>query len=349
MTYRNLALVGWIVLYLVAVELALEVRAHHRGWDTLLFGPVLRVSSSQDEAGEASSAPFGPFDDFPFRSPRIELARREDIRRIWIASASHAEDIHLPAEFVFPNQLARREAEAGAPSQVLNASRAGIGIAGNTLTLGEFAPIWQPDVALLYQASLDISRLAEADEGGWDGPAMTPNAEAPDVSWVIRTFESTTTYALLKGTLTAQLGMQRVLSDRMSNRAIAAFEDLVRAFVDEARAQGVQPVLSTFATSHTRNDLGSIPEQTVIDIFQFTRSLSMAGWMDAIERCNATVARIAEEEQIPLVDIAGTLSGRTEYFRDFVHFTPEGHEVIAETIQAELDRIWSMTRDEGAK
>jgi len=341
---RYLWLLGWIVLYLVAGEVVLEFRAHRKGWDTPVFGPVSRVSAP---TASARSPAFGPDEGFPFRSPRIDPERRDGVARWWIASASHAEDVHLPPELVFPNRLAVMRTRAGSPTEILNASRAGDSIAVNIERLVRLAPVWQPDLAILYQGSLDIDRLAKRHLAE-DGPAMGAGEAADEarpadesVPWTVRALESTTTFELLTGTLTAWLGTQRVLSDRLGAEALAEFEAIVHEFVEVSRALGVAPVLCTFATSHSGEQLDEIPREIVLGLFQYNMYLSMRGWTDSVERVNAIVTRIAREERIPLVDVAAKLTGQSVHFRDFVHFTPDGHARVAEILR---DGLESHTR-----
>ncbi len=337
MKLRDLALIGWIVVFLSLVEVALETRAHLNGWNTLIYGPVVRASVDSDRESDPSSPTFGPTAAFPFRSEIVAGAAPDGVDRIWIASASHGEDVHLPADVIFPHLVGVERTSSGRPTQVLNASRAGHDIASNGEMLVREAPTWKPDVVLLYQASIDIGRLAkEVDPLGGVGPTAAARSGASQPAWLQQAFESTTTYELLAGTVRAWLGTQRVLTERLSDEALARYEAVVREFVATTRAAGARPVLATFATSHTKEDLGAIPEHIVLGVFQFNDQLSMAAWLDAIERCNAVIRAVAAEEEITVVPVAEELTGRDQHFRDLVHFSPSGHAIVAKTIAAAL-------------
>ena len=76
----------------------------------------------------------------------------------------------------------------------------------NVETLSALAPRWRPDVAILYQMSLDVSYLSnrflaggsaaeQNDAGGRPGRDAGP-------SWPVRLIESTTSWALLKANVT---------------------------------------------------------------------------------------------------------------------------------------------------
>ena len=55
-----------------------------------------------------------------------------------------------------------------------------------------------------------------------------------------------------------------------------------------------------------------------------------------MELFNEALRGIANEEGLQLVDVAAEVGGRRELFRDFWHFTTEGHEVVATLMAREL-------------
>src|SRR5687767_7527070 len=81
--WRHLAVLGWTALALLVLEVAVEVRAYRRGWDTLLFGHG-GPPASDDARG------LGPTDGFRFRSRVVPALRTPGSRRVWVASASYA-------------------------------------------------------------------------------------------------------------------------------------------------------------------------------------------------------------------------------------------------------------------
>jgi len=323
MSLRHLKVVFWIAGFLVAIELALEVRAARRGWDTLLLGGA---------AGESADPSLGPTEGFPFRSPVVPVAKG-DARRIWIASSSYGADVQLPVEDVFPNLLAE---ELGPSVQTLNASVDGYTIARNVEDLRAHGPLWRPDVCVLYQMSNDIDWISErlgvdetASIGAGDAAGGGPN-------WIQRTCEETTVFKHLKTQLTARLTKARVLLDTLGAEGEERFEAFVGEFVEAARELGAEPVLCTFATSHVRSNLDELPSEYEYNLLRFNIQLSLEGWLDSVERNNRVLERIAREEGLTLVDVAGALAGRSEHFRDFWHFRPEGHRIAAATIAGAL-------------
>jgi hypothetical protein len=193
---------------------------------------------------------------------------------------------------------------------------------------------------ILYQMSLEVSALSNqylAGTGSSEPGVPDDRAERDDgPDWTVRFVESTTLYALLKSNISARLTRNRVLAERLPDPAIAEFRQHLLDFIAAVRAQGGTPVLCTFATMHDRSDLGHFSANAITSIFRFNVHLSLEGWVDAIERMNAVVLSVAREEGVPAVDIAGEIGGHEELFRDFVHFTPEGHDRVAEILAESL-------------
>lgn len=330
MTFRYLRIVGFIVLYVAIVEIALEVHAHLRGWNTLLLG----TNKSTSLTDNPHAASYGPTPEFPFRSRIVASEKPPGTSRYWIASSSHAEDQYVSPAAVFPSVLESILQEHGVNATVLNAGVAGRDIRGNVEHLHSLAPKWKPDVVILYQMSLSITQLSKrllgskgmyrknGGETAGSGTGLSPN-------WAQRMIESTTAYAKLKGHITGSLGTMRVLSNGLGQEGESAFELEVLEFVRAVREEGAVPILCTFATSHIRKDLSHFPYDVVTGIFQYNSYLSLEGWVTTIERFNDIIRQVGAREGVSVIDLERGIAGRAEYFRDFVHFTPKGHAAVA--------------------
>jgi hypothetical protein len=261
--------------------------------------------------------------------------------RYWIASSSHAEDVYLSRELVFPTRLETLLKSTGNPVTVINASHAGMDIEANRTELEGKGAIAQPDVVILYQMSTQITKLSKQLLSGKrsstpKGQGSNNTSSASQPSRIAQWYENTSLFALLKGNISNRLTGQRVLADTLGDRADEEFELHVKEFVKTVRKVGAQPVLCTFATSHTQKNLPNVPPDVPDLLFRYNVYLSLSGWFDAITRFNHILKRVADEQHILLIDIDTAISGRPEYFRDFVHFTPDGHQKVAQTIFAAL-------------
>ena len=208
--FRILRPILWIGIFLALAEVALEYRAQRRGWDTLIFGAVRSEHGSSEP--RSGLPKFGPTADFPFRGPVVNGPKPADTIRIWVAGASHGEDIYLPPDVVFPNMIRSKLQQQGMSAQVLNASRAGTAIDGDLAFLRRAFDRWQPDVVVLYQLFLDVGLLSrqflgpvgsKAPERGAEG--QPPAAAAHQRSWAERLYQNTTSYELLNAVVTTRL------------------------------------------------------------------------------------------------------------------------------------------------
>ena len=331
----------WIAGVIVLVELGLEIRANQRGWDTMIFGFPAAAQSASSQGTDTIE--FGPTSTFPFRSRIIPKERSSGNHRYWVASSSHAEDIYLPPTMIFPSILDRLLREGGVNAAVLNASRAGNDIPGNVDDLRRWGSEWRPDYVILYQMSLTIGSLAKhifsKKRSQIASSAKGSNPVGKPFSWANRLVEKTTVYANVKGQLTARIGETRVLANDLGLQGEQAFAAELRDFIGAARAIGSVPVLTTFATSHTRKQLADFPQEIALGLFKYSSVLSVEGWVASVERLNMAVKRVATDEGIMLIDIESAVGSHPESFRDFVHFTPAGHDAVARTMRDALIQL----------
>lgn len=341
MRFPDLKIFLWVTIFLIIGEVGLEVRATYRGWDTPLFGSIRTESGMSDR--RQGGPEYGPTPAFPFRSRVVPLERQIGNHRYWVASSSHAEDIYLSPETTFPGQLEKLLKEGGASAVVLNASRAGNDIPINVADLKRWGPQWKPDYVILYQMSLSIGAIAKARFSGHrlqagSVPAQATKAGGP-VALVNRLVEETTIYADAKGQIAARIGASRVLEHDLGVEGEQMFSAMLHEFINTVRNLGAVPVLTTFATSHGRTHLSHFPEEVALGLFKYSSFLSVQGWVASIERLNALVRRVAEKEGLAVIDIQRAVGGHPEYFRDYVHFTPQGHQIVAETMKDALVRF----------
>jgi hypothetical protein len=345
MSLSLLRIIFWIGLYVSAIEIGLEVRAHYRGFDTLLLGSFQRVEP------ETAAAEGHPWSDSIGAGPDGKRVESESASvRYWIASSSHAEDSYLSREVIFPSVLERLLRSTGIKATVINASHAGMDIEDNTNDLKSRGAQLKPDYVILYQMSSTITSLSKrllsgsASKTPRDGSNLQNSKKAVDSTvWLV---EQTAIYAQLKGHLTSRLTGKRVLSDSLGRSGDAEFDAKIRGFIAATRNIGATPILCTFATSHVRRDLPDFPDSVTTLVFKYNIYLSLTGWVETIERFNNILRHIAAEEGILLIDVEKEIAGRHDYFRDFVHFTPPGHAAVASVIQRPLvTRSQDASRD----
>ncbi len=342
--FRALRPIFWIGLFLASLEIGLEYRAYLKGWDTPLFGAV-RSEHGRSKVLEGSMPAFGPTADFPFRGPVVKGPVPAHTLRIWVASASHGEDIYLPPDVIFPTLIGKKLQLQGLSAQVLNASRAGKAIEGDLALLRREFDQWRPNMVVLYQLSLDIGILSrrylgparsKASGRKTDVESPTSVGSGSEPSWGARLFKESTAYSLLNANVTTRLSAAQLLSDDIGSEAREAFRRTLLDFVDGVRALGAEPVLCTFAIGISPTAPAPPPRDLVLYVHRWNEHLSVRGWLAAVEQLNSVIRDVAKDRRVLLVDAAAVLTGREDMFRDPVHFTPAGHSVLAGTIASAL-------------
>ncbi len=363
MRLKYLTVLGFTALFLLVLEGGLEYRAHRRGFGSILFGAAGVRFEGGTQAGEKIPTAFGPTEEFPFRSPIIPPGRSSETTRIWFASASHAEDIAVPVPGVFPNRMGDILEEQGIPVEILNASRAGLSIVGNRRELLEHGEFWAPDYVVFYGLSMDLGDLSslflgsnggeedeeEAEDGAEEGATQEDGSVSGPFLRLNKLYERTTVYAQLKSNVTSLVTRERILADTLPTVAKDRFKERVVEFLDTSEELGSTPVLITFTTSHSL--AGSTPAPRSVDMFilRFNPYLTPRGWLQSIDELNQVIKDVADERDVLLFDLATEMVDRPGRFRDPVHFTPEGHRIVAEFLAGEFARILLPLNDGGPR
>jgi hypothetical protein len=109
---------------------------------------------------------------------------------------------------------------------------------------------------------------------------------------------------------------------------VANFERYVRRLVQFLRKKGVTPVLATYPTLVNETNA----ERYHIE-FASSRiyhvEFSEQGWCDTARKLTGVVRRVANEFEVPLVDVDSSMPKTTEFFRDYGHYSNEGAEFVA--------------------
>ncbi|MEL7023459.1 MAG: GDSL-type esterase/lipase family protein [Pseudomonadota bacterium] len=321
------------LLFLFCIEAALEYRHYRLGWDTPLFGD-LSVDAPRSGTGDKKQKTFGPTSEFPFRS-RILTSGDSEALRIWVASASHAEHIRLPVKRIFPNLICEAPIWAGRACEVINGSKAGIGVEQNIEMLQTYAGTFQPDVVLLYQGSQIIAGQQKSVLESDDKSTSAGNAIV-DFAPVKRLFQETSAYQHLTDYIGGNLKLNGPLKDKLPAEMEQDFAAQIGAFLRSVREQGAEPVLMTFAASHSSENLDDLPRSIRTSFVRYSSYLSPEGWAATIERYNEQLREIARAEGVALIDLEADLHGDSDFFVDYVHFNEAGHERVAQLIAEQL-------------
>ncbi len=349
--YRIIIYIG-IILFIV--EVGLKYRAYKRGWETLLFGfNKPEVLESSDKTNSKMST-YGPSEGFPFRSAIVEEKKPKKAVRIWMSSSSYGEDIYVSPDKIFPNLIKNQlELSVEMEVQTLNASRAGTTIGSNTQEIRELSAKWQPDIVVLYQMSNDLNSILASGlmQNQQQGEPKTPSSIYTFFQPIApinarEFFEKTTLYANSKSLLTPSINYSRILQDHVDTRVIKVFTDSLEDYIKTAKSLEIEVMLCTFALSHGPDRNDDPPKDVMYPILRYNRYLSFKGWQNYVSEMNEVIRQKAMQNNIILIDVADQMTGKTSLFRDFFHFTKEGHKEVARIIGHDSDVIRLVNSNE---
>jgi hypothetical protein len=109
----------------------------------------------------------------------------------------------------------------------------------------------------------------------------------------------------------------------------------LRLIADAARDIGATPIFLTEArlvsASNSETDRQRIGYSSV--------NLSHKAIVRALADCDKAIFAVAQEKDVPVLDLSHLFTGHSELFYDHVHTTPEGSEAIAKAVADFLERV----------
>lgn len=336
--------IGLVFICIFTVECALEFRHYLKGYDTLIFGVKQKreaAAPSQSAQIERPKQVYGPTQDFPFRSLILDQNDQESMR-LWIASASHAEGGRVAASKVFPNQICPL-ASSIKNCETINGSKAGMTVSENISLMQEYAPIYNPKYALLYQMSNIISsqerKITHPEPSGQENTTNSVFEMLVDLKELSKTLQKSSLYVHLSDYIGGNIKLQGPLKAELPDEFAIEFDEQIMQFISESRQLGLIPLLATFASSHDHSNIEQMPFSLRTNFVKYNTYLSPSGWITMVSRYNQRLRNIAKKESVPLIDLDKLFTGKHSNFIDFVHFNEKGHTLVAQIIGQELSRL----------
>ena len=243
------------------------------------------------------------------------------------------------------------------PFWINNAGLDGHSTHGHTVLLEDFIVPLRPKVAIFLVGANDVARGSISD---WDaenvksgiqfssGKAFIKSLSAYSevVSLFLNGYRSYTAYKA--GLLHQQIDLTKqgyldipdaeqaqYLQENANPAFLKGYEERVLKLVQVSRNAGIEPVLVTQPLL-----VGSgVDDVTGVDLARIhaygPRQTGKMYW-DTVEAYNNVTRRIAEENKVTLVDLAHKMPKSSRYFYDFIHYTPQGAQVIADILDSSL-------------
>ena len=304
-----------------------------------------------------------------YRGPAFAVPKPPGVIRVVMLGGSSLFDMYAKEGMDWPRLTERylREAQLGTV-EVINAGTPGHDSADS---LGRFyAEMWmfEPDYILVYHAWNDIKyfprltpersllrlRRPQTPQGGPHG-FLVANPFIYDLGPLDRWLGHSQLYARLRDRYLqvrlGTMGTEGVVTDAAA-RASDAFSPLgpaqfalnLRLIVTGARSVGARPVLATEA--RLVNASTSPADRRKI-AYEFV-GLSHDALVRAFEACDRAILTVGRDEEVPVLDLSGRLSGRPHLFEDHVHTTAAGSEALARATSDFFQRAIAAARAQSA-
>jgi lysophospholipase L1-like esterase len=243
------------------------------------------------------------------------------------------------------------------PVWVNNAGLDGHSTHGHQVLLEDFVVPLRPKVALFLVGANDVARGTIAE---WDAENVKSGLQVGSIKAFIKSLSAYSEVAALvltmyrsytahkAGLIDQQIDFKqqgyldipeeeqnKYLAEHANSAYLNDYQARLKKIVETCRNAGIKPVLVTqpllvgFGTDDvTGLDLARIKAYG-------PRQSGKMYW-DVVETYNGVVRNVGRENDVQIIDLAKQMPKSSRYFYDFIHYTPEGAQVIAEIIARSL-------------
>lgn len=360
--FRLFSVIGLIFTFFAAIEFAAELRAISRGWEgpwiesvKSVFDP-LTVSAekgrSQNDliSGQIAitRSPFVPKDRDPAK-PALRMA---------VMGSSQCEDPKFSIQELWVNQMGDRLREIGQKNgsprlrnvEIINASWAGSTLISLYPRLKWILEEYQPDLVILYEMSNTINQYSQkirgrsgseaegknqSNSGGSTTEVQVANYSLMSLYGIrekfAKTFGETVVYAYLKATLGVQTVAFMSKVDGLGSIGEKWYLSDLQDLLNLCRKHNAQLVLSDFLTI-ADNCASERASSHIRECFRYNTLLSEQGWSNTLSRFNQIGREFSDQERLPFLSARRTVRCTSECFRDFSHFTEQGHKLMGKAM-----------------
>ncbi len=244
-----------------------------------------------------------------------------------------------------------------APFWINNAGLDGHSTHGHLVLLEDFIVPLHPKVAIFLVGSNDVARSSISD---WDAENVKSgiqfsstkafvkslSAYSEVVALFLNGYRSYTAYKA--GLIHQQIDLtkqgyldipeaeqKQYLQENASPVLLKGYEERLQKLVQVSRNAGIEPV---FVTQPLLVGSGT-DDVTGVDLARIhaygPRQTGKMYW-DTVEAYNDVTRKLARENGITIVDLARSMPKSSRYFYDFIHYTPQGAQVIADILDDSL-------------
>lgn len=291
-----------------------------------------------------------------FRGPDPPTGKNEFLTLVSIGGSS-TQCFFLSDDQTWTARLGEDLARRFAPVWINNAGLDGHSTHGHQVLLEDFIVPLRPKVALFLVGANDVARSTMAE---WDAENVksglqldSPQAFIKSLSaysevtaLALNMYRSYTAYKA--GLIHQQIDFkqqgyldipveeqEKYLAENASPAYLKDYQTRLRKVVETCRTAGIEPVL---ITQPLLVGFG-IDDVTGVDLARVKaygpRQSGKMYW-DVVETYNDVTRRLGQENNVQVIDLARQMPKSSRYFYDFIHYTPEGAQVIADILDRSL-------------
>jgi lysophospholipase L1-like esterase len=291
-----------------------------------------------------------------FRGPELPDKAAGQMLKIITIGGSTTECHFLSDGRTWPFLLEKKLSDSFRNCWLNNAGMDGHSTFGHIVLLNGHVKRLRPDVAVFLTGINDVENEGPTFHDKLNTRGMVAdwrhyifeNSEVLNLilnlvrGWRAQKFNNTTNDLLVLDSL-----QQRPLPDSVIRRRLS----LQKPYLDAYRARLIQltdtclawHILPVLMTQPNQFGKGKDPDSGAdLELYPVDRKDSaMNGkliWL-LLEQYNEVVREVCAEKEVPLIDLAGEMPKRSEYFYDMSHFTNQGAECVAALVAERLTPI----------
>ncbi len=328
------------VLFFSVWEICARVDDHIEDGAPLFGNYGMWAMLTYDDFG-VIGRPYGHFGKWKlnalgYRGPDVH----SDTQKIICIGASETFGMGETAGMEYPRQLERviNSRQRDVHFEVVNVAYAGQSLRTFSHHIDKIVDTLSPRIAIVYPTFLGyISEAPTGQPDPVDWVQEQPGFHSRIVDKMLSSIDRMPQWAenmRSRYHLWRAVRKVKVMWDTIPESHVDQFRSDLRAVLDQLQQRHVRPVLVTHATFFGQ----SVKPEARYMLTAWRRYgpwLADDGWLDVERRMNAVVRQEARERHLTLVEASDVLSG-PENFTDWVHFTNQGANKMANLIADKL-------------
>jgi len=315
-----------------------EVRS---GWT-----PSWRGDINVDGVGGQTGSYTLRINPFGFRGASMKTAEKpEGTVRIFFMGGSFVEQLAMPEEKTFPSLLEKKLTETFPKIrfECVNAGISGFMSPDLPAQLQHQIMNYQPDLIVVTVPAANDLRYGTLPQ--YDPAHPLPSTALQKLKWyefsrilhllyrgIARWQQAHTSYADSLEKLQSQARKVPPSAD-VTSISLPVFEQNLRRLIAMAKEKSTSIILTSEPSIYTPTLSKAIRNQLWIGLMQPNLNLSPEFMREGMQRYNTAAAQLADQTQIPFVDLAGSIPKTPDFFYDDMHLSPSGSKVTAKSLE----------------